>query len=275
MLDDTSHILSMARKAQQQPIDLHLLNTLTNLIRVLDIDDGRFDFARKSSLWNLVSLGCADTVATLLENAATSPPSRRWGHHNSLIKFTLFECYTPSGRTVSIWHNPRIAELLLEYGVIGMDEDDVEHMFQFSLKDSLESVVNSGRIDPAKWRADFPYWDKGCTLLHLAVKFWHKGFDLMLDLVLSYVEDHGLDPNVRNMWGHTALHTAVDSGKGDELVRKLLIDCQGLDVSVRTEDYHNLKETAAEMALRLSQRSGDNVKRIVHFKKIAKMLQQE
>ncbi len=74
------------------------------------------------------------------------------------------------------------------------------------------------------------------------------------------------------MWGHTALPTAVDNGKGEELVRTLSTDCQELGVNVRTEDYHNLMETAAEVALRLNKRSGGNPKRIAHFKKNDKLL---
>lgn len=103
--------------------------------------------------------------------------------------------------------------------------------------DSIKNLVDSGaKIDARDY--------EGSTALHYVIKNGGRNIDEIKNIVNLLIE-HGLDINVTNNTGDTALHTIARESFEQEKVINFLVE-KGADPSIRNDDGKTPLELAKE-----------------------------
>ncbi len=194
---------------------------------------------------NLVDYGCIDTLRILFRNTRRCLIPDRWIYDTAILK-----------------NNIRLFEVLLEQDG-SVTSGLVNTVFFFGRDTFLDRCVQLGKLDPATWRAR-----QGFTLLHTALSWCFNDtghYPNMFQLVVSYVEERGLDPNAIDNHGQTALHMAVylaNERAVRGVVNALLLE---LDPSVLT--------SASETALKMAKQRNVSSWRLRTYERIARFLE--
>ena len=115
----------------------------------------------------------------------------------------------------SVARNAALTRLLLQFGADPNDPETPYHSPEGYDNAALEALVESGRLTA----------DSLATML-LRKADWHD------ESGVSYLLQHGADPNRMTIWGYTALHQALRRDNGLEIIESLLD--HGADPSLRT-----------------------------------------
>ncbi len=242
--DRCNHHIALNREVKENQ------RSLEDLVRVIDIDAQLLESNHMETyaLNYVVQYGREEHIQLLLKNARIDLNKK-------------FYCKTALVGTILSTHTPGVRCLLADDRLI-MDDMSVEYILQLGRRDYLELAVSYGKINPDTWRSQ----EKRKTLLHLAMyarprvrylrnqPVWDDCLD-MLDLAISYVKSHGLDPNARDHKGLTALHCSVVhfDDPGLPLIKKLAHDLRdALDIEAKSEEIFG--ETALEIARRFKGR---------------------
>ncbi len=204
-----------------------------NSARILDIDgtlQGRLPFKiREPALNSMVKMGCVETVQLLLNNARLDL-NRQSGFNSALFIATSFG-------------HGQIVDMLLAVTELEVDDQTIFQVFSSGQSDFLRRTISSGKIDPKTWRSK----EQELTLLHASIIFNVTSDLPMLDLTIDYAKSSGLDPNVRDASGYTALHYAVKHALSLRIVQQLVNSFgEGIDLEASTSGG----DTPLDLAMR-------------------------
>ncbi len=197
---------SCALAQSPSPANFHLEDEpgLRNLLLIIDLDAQPAGRTKLNTLNNLIDIGNVEALQILFKNAYVENINREVRGRSAFY------------RAAQKWKTP-IVNLLLSHERLDIDDKAIRLMLQEGQTEYLKLAVSCGKINPGEWRSK----GERQTLLHEALLWPNRSVTYiqhprgvrppldMLELIISYAESHGLDPNVKDVHGWTALHQAV------------------------------------------------------------------